>query len=126
LVVLIAAAFWLSRNITQPVGRLTNAARLMEEGELDVDILEGLLTRRIEDEVTDLARVFKQMAQAVKMRETKLREQVAALKIEIDETKKAEEVAQITDSDSFRELQDKISKMRAKRSKEDKDKDEKK
>ena len=122
LVVLITAALWLARNITQPIGRLTDAARLMEEGELDVDLLEGLLTRRIEDEVTDLARVFKQMAQAVKMRETKLREQVAALKIEIDDSKKAEEVAQITDSDSFRELQDKISKMRAKRSEEDKDK----
>ncbi len=126
LVVLITAALWLARNITQPIGRLTDAARLMEEGELDVDLLEGLLTRRIEDEVTDLARVFKQMAQAVKMRETKLREQVAALKIEIDDSKKAEEVAQITDSDSFRELQDKISKMRAKRSEEDKDKGKKK
>lgn len=115
LVFLIGAAILLSRNINHPISELTEAARIMEKGELDVERLDSLLERRVEDEVTDLTRVFKQMAQAVQMRERRLREEVLALRIQIDEAKKREEVERITQSEAFKNLQEKAAEMRARR-----------
>ena len=45
-------------------------------------------------------------------RETSLRQQVQALIIEIDEAKKARQVAEITETDAFRRLQEKAGQWR--------------
>ena len=76
-----------------PIRKLTDAARIMEKGELDVDTLDQLLQRRIDDEVGELTRVFKQMAEAVQLRERRLKEEVIKLRIQIDTKKRDEEVA---------------------------------
>ena len=104
-----------SRNITEPVSLLTEAARTMEKGEVDMDLLERVTQRRVEDEVTELTLVFKQMAQAVQMREKRLREEVQMLRIQIDESKKKEEVDKIVQSEVFKNLQEKAALMRARR-----------
>ena len=104
-----------SRNITDPVSKLTEAARTMEKGEVDLDLLASIGQRRTEDEVTALTRVFKQMAEAVQMREKRLREEVQALRIQIDEVKKNEEVDKIVQSEVFKNLQEKAAVMRARR-----------
>jgi HAMP domain-containing protein len=115
IIFLIAAAVILSRNINQPISKLTDSARLMEKGELDVDALDQLMERRLEDEVTDLTRVFKQMAEAVQLREKRLREEVQMLRIQIDERKKAEEVERITESETFKDLQARAQVLRQRR-----------
>lgn len=52
-------------------------------------------------------------AQQVREREQRLKQQIQALKIEIDQTKKHQEVAHITESDFFRRLQENARQMRA-------------
>jgi CRP-like cAMP-binding protein len=62
-----------------------------------------------------LAAEFAQMAARVKEREDTLKQEVALLKIEIDETKRKQEASQIMDSDYYRELKEKIKSMRQQR-----------
>ena len=51
--------------------------------------------------------------QQVQERERRLNQQIQVLKIEIDQTKKHQEVARITESDFFRRLQENAQQMRA-------------
>lgn len=52
------------------------------------------------------------------IREASLRQEIAQLKIEIDETRRARQVAEITDTLYFRELKDKASQMRKRETKD--------
>ncbi len=52
------------------------------------------------------------MAQQVCAREANLRLQIQELRLQIDEVKRARDVAQITESDYFQQLQDKVRQMR--------------
>jgi hypothetical protein len=51
------------------------------------------------------------------IREASLRQEIAQLKIEIDQTRRARQVAEITDTSYFRELKDKAEQMRMKKDK---------
>ncbi|MFC1879758.1 HAMP domain-containing protein [Chloroflexota bacterium] len=115
IVVLITAVVLVSRNITVPIVQLTDEARSMEKGEYDAQALDRLVERRFEDEVTDLSRVFKQMAKAIHLRETRLKDEIRQLRIEIDEQKKQEEVRRVVESESFQQLQVKAASLRARR-----------
>jgi hypothetical protein len=55
------------------------------------------------------------MARQVYEREERLKQQVQELRIEIDEVKKARQVAEITETDYFRELSNKAQKFRERR-----------
>ena len=111
---LVGAAVLISASILRPVRHLTSAARAMEQGEFDVSALDRLLSRRIQDEVTQLTQVFKRMAEQVSLRERNLRQQIVDLSIRIDEKKKQEHVAEITESSYFLDLQQRVATMRAK------------
>jgi hypothetical protein len=87
----------------------------MEKGELDVDTLDNLLDQRIDNEVSQLARVFKQMAQAVQMRERRLKEEVRDLRIQIDKVKREDEVKKIVETEFFEDLQSKARALRQQR-----------
>jgi HAMP domain-containing protein len=118
---LIAAAFILvygleftivtARRLTKPIDQLTAAAQAVEAGDFDPDSLENL-TQRKRSELGKLAAVFTQMAREVRAREDTLKEQVRVLTIEIDETKKQKQVAEITETDYFRDLQAKADTLR--------------
>ncbi|HDN80047.1 MAG TPA: HAMP domain-containing protein [Chloroflexi bacterium] len=108
----IAVAFLLARSITGPLLRLTAAARAMEEGELSEERISELAQTRGSDEVARLSRVFASMAQQVQARERRLRQQVMKLRIEIDEVKKARQVAEITETEYFRRLREHVRKIR--------------
>ena len=54
------------------------------------------------------------MAVQVEAREKKLKQEVTQLRIEIDEAKRAKEVAEIADTDYFRDLQKKAREQRGK------------
>lgn len=70
-------------------------------------------TEKFKDEsLAALAAEFAQMATQVKEREDQLRREVQMLRIEIDETKRKKDVAEITGSDYYRQLKEKARKMR--------------
>jgi DNA-binding response OmpR family regulator len=92
------------------VGRVTAAAGAVESGDFDPASLAEVAARQ--DALGQLARVFQRMAQEVYAREQRLRQQVQELRIEIDEVKKARQVAEITETDYFHQLQEKARRMR--------------
>ncbi|MCA9951348.1 MAG: HAMP domain-containing protein [Anaerolineales bacterium] len=113
----ILAAFLLgyftSESISEPIERLAQAATAVEQGSYEIDSLTAVTQRK--DELGQFARTFEQMAREVYAREQKLKAQVSALQIEIDRTKSAAQVAEITDTDFFKDLQNKAQAMRARK-----------
>jgi phosphoserine phosphatase RsbU/P len=110
-----AATVSLSRTITRRLEHLSRAAQELEAGTLSDDDIRVLQQSDGGDEIASLMRLFARTAAGVKRREAELREQVQSLHIEIDRTKAAEEVAEITESDYFRDLQTKAEGMRGSR-----------
>jgi GAF domain-containing protein len=90
------------QEYVREVMRVTTAAASVEAGTFDPDSLEEVAHRR--DPLGQLARVFQRMAREVKSREARLHQEVELLRIEIDQAKKASEVAAITQTDYFQEL----------------------
>jgi methyl-accepting chemotaxis protein len=108
-----AAVFLISGAITHPLLRIAGAAGLVERGALfEPEQLAGVA--RSSDEVGQLARVFSRMAVQVQERERQLKQQVEQLRIEVDDEKRARQVAAITESDYFQDLQAKAKEMRGK------------
>jgi phosphoglycerate-specific signal transduction histidine kinase len=64
------------------------------------------------DELGRLARVFQRMAVEVQAREQRLKQQIQELRIEIDEVKKAQQVAEITETDYFYQLKQRAKDLR--------------
>jgi CheY-like chemotaxis protein len=86
------------------------AAEALEAATFHAESLDGVAARN--DSLGHLARVFQRMAREVAAREQRLRDEVQQLRIVID-TKEAErEVADITETDFFRELKAKTRKLR--------------
>ena len=92
------------------VDHVTAAAAAVEAGEFDPATIEQVAARS--DELGQLARVFGRMAREVYAREQRLKQEVHRLRIEIDETKTARQVAEITETDYFQELQRKVDTLR--------------
>jgi len=95
----------------EQVGKLTAAASAVEEGTFEMADLRAVTARP--DSLGNLARVFERMAGEVRARERRLRQQVESLRVEIDQTRKARAVREITDTDFFRDLQSRAKAMRA-------------
>jgi HAMP domain-containing protein len=98
----VLASLVLARRVTRPVAALSAAARALQAGQFDPASLEPVGRRA--DELGQLARVFGHMAEEVAAREARLRRQIDALRIEIDDQRRQRDVAEITDTDYFREL----------------------
>lgn len=94
----------------QLVARLTSAAVALEQGEYDAHTLDEVA--EIEDPLGHLARVFQRMAREVQAREEQLKRQVQELRIEIDRTKQAKKVSEITESDYFKSLRGQAESLR--------------
>lgn len=103
----------------QQVARLTAAAAAVEAGQFRADDLDPVAARP--DELGQLGRVFQRMAREVQAREQSLQQEVRALRIEIDQAKKAREVAEITESDYFRQLKERAQRLREETAPGDKD-----
>jgi hypothetical protein len=110
-VLAVAGAVAVGRRLSRPVGVLTSAAVQIEANEpVDDDALARI--GRSGDDVGRLARVFAKMAEQVVVRERRLREQVKALKVEIDHERRQRAVDEVTDTDFFRDLQGRAAEMR--------------
>ena len=94
----------------QQVGRVTAAAAAIKANTFQPESLDEVARRP--DELGQLALVFQEMARQVYAREQQLQRQVQRLRIEIDQTRKASEVAEITESDYFQQLLGKAEELR--------------
>lgn len=104
-------ALFVARRLSKPLSALTNAASALEANtELDVDRLENIARSR--DDIGRLARVFSSMAAEVAERERRLRAQVEALKVEIDEDRRRLTVTELTDTEFFRNLIERAADIR--------------
>lgn len=92
------------------VQQVTHAAAAIEAGSFDAVDLGEIQLRT--DELGAMARMFGSMAREVREREARLRRQVEALRIEVDDAKKTQQVAEITETDYFRHLQEKARAFR--------------
>ena len=92
------------------VRALTAGAAALQEGGFEPSTLDGVGGRN--DALGTLARVFVGMAVEVRAREARLAAQVAELRIEIDEAKKARAVAEIVETDHFQDLQRRAAELR--------------
>src|SRR5512136_283697 len=95
----------------QQVAHVTAAAAAVEAGQFTPESLDIVAARP--DALGQLGRVFQRMAREVYAREQSLRQQVQELRIQIDEVKKAREVAEITESDYFRDLKERVQHLRS-------------
>ena len=94
----------------EQVGRVTAAAAAVEEGLFDLDELDEPARRS--DALGQLARVFQRMAREVRAREERLQQQVTELRIEIDEARQAAKVAEVTETEYFKELRAQAADLR--------------
>jgi methyl-accepting chemotaxis protein len=109
----------LNPTVIQPVRYLARVSQRLGTGEMaesdqwqltETSSLDKVANRR--DELGQLARIFRTMVQEVIAREQFLKQQVKALKIEIDESRRDREVAEITNTDYFADLQKKAKQLR--------------
>lgn len=103
--------FVISRNLTRPVTALTTVAEQVAEGDYDQNV-SALYSGTLRDEVATLAQVFEMMIGKVREREESLKRQVQELRIEIDQTKKAKQVAEITETEYFQTLRESAARLR--------------
>src|SRR5947209_11828434 len=88
-----------------------------DSGLRDIPVIMILAVEELESvvksiELGQLAQVFQEMARQVYARELHLQRQVQQLHIEIDQARKAREVADITESDYFQQLLSKADELR--------------
>jgi two-component system cell cycle response regulator len=100
----------LEREYLEQVGHVVDAAGAVEDGTFDAVMLDDVAVR--DDALGNLARIFQHMACEVAARERALQEQLRELRIEIDEAKAARQVAEITGTDYFRDLQRRADALR--------------
>ena len=89
---------------------MTEAAGAVESGAFDEAALAEVGARP--DALGQLARVFTHMAREVQRRARRLEQEMRQLRIEIDEARKARQVAEITESDYFQALREKAAQLR--------------
>jgi CheY-like chemotaxis protein len=94
----------------EQVSRVTKAASELESGHFDPSVLSTVSAR--DDALGTLARRFATMAAEVQAREARLRDEVRELRIEIDQARQAQHVAEITDTDFFRDLRARTGDLR--------------
>ena len=106
----ILASMLLSRRVTEPVAALTAAAAAIEKETFEPGELNEITKRA--DELGQLARVFDRMAREVYAREQRLKQQVEALRVVIDQAARQRELAEITETDYFQQLELRATELR--------------
>ena len=114
LVFTVANAMLVAQSMSRPLFRLTGASKHVEAGTLSEEERLALANNTATDEIGQLSRTFAGMVVEVHRREETLKQQVMKLRIVIDETKKAQEVAEIVNTDYFQNLQRKAQELRQK------------
>lgn len=108
---LFGLVYLVSGIVSRPVQGLTIAAEEIGEGHYHQN-LSIFWNRRFPDEIGKLASVLEKMTQRIQARENNLKQQVANLKIEIDQSKRSRQVQEIVETDFFQGLVDKAKDIR--------------
>ena len=106
----LAAAVIGARRVARPVGQLTAAARKVEDASYEPGSLTEVAERP--DEIGTLAQVFDRMAREVRAREERMQREIKELTVQIDESKRRRQVAEVTETDYFRDLQRRAKDLR--------------
>ncbi len=99
----------------RPITTLTKAAEHIGEAEYETGLeeLDSVQTSKtFPDEIQTLQSVFQGMVDKVYKREQSLRKAVEELKIQIDESKRKQQVDEIVETDFFQSLREKADKLR--------------
>ena len=94
----------------QQFAKVTAAAGAVESGVYIPEALDDVAQRT--DALGRLARVFQGMMREVYTREQHFKKQIAELHIEIDETRKALQVSEITETEYFQDLKQRAGALR--------------
>jgi methyl-accepting chemotaxis protein len=111
----------LRRYVIQPVSVMGSLAQQIRNDEMTAEDLESesiLKVTERTDELGHLSRVFRDMAYEISIRTQDLKQQVQELRIEVNVRKRQEDVADIVESDFFKDVQSKARAIR-KRHRED-------
>jgi polyhydroxyalkanoate synthesis regulator phasin len=115
-IAILAINFLLRHNVIQPIGQIAGLAHALTEGlgttQDEISHLDDLAQRG--DELGQLGRLFQKMAREVHEREERLKNQIQQMQIQIDEASKARQVAEITETEYFQQLNDKVRQLRDK------------
>jgi two-component system, cell cycle response regulator len=95
----------------EQVGYVVEAATAVETATFAPESLDAVAARH--DALGQLARVFRRMAREVITRERALKQEVRQLRIEIDAGRAATQVAEITETEYFQDLQRKADQLRS-------------
>jgi len=95
----------------EQVGYVVEAATAVETATFAPECLDAVAAR--DDALGQLARVFRRMAREVITRERALKQEVRQLRIEIDAGRAATQVAEITETEYFQDLQRKADQLRS-------------
>lgn len=99
-----------AQDYLREVARVTDAAAAVEDETFDAESLEEVAARK--DALGQLARVFQSMAREVYARAQRLKQQVQELRIELDQTRQAKKVAEITETGYFQSLRQQADSLR--------------
>ncbi len=113
------AIFWISKMITGPILKLTRAADAVGEGNYEQDFAPLHTNKLFRNEINILAYVFSKMVDKIQERVEVLQQQVIKLRVEIDEAKRQNQVEEIVNTDFFRDLKNRASKIRDQRNSSD-------
>lgn len=94
------------------VSKLTLAAASLEAEDQDLSESQLIDVEMREDELGNLARVFRKMAEDFKRREASLKNAVRNLQIRIDTARRDEKVTQITGTSYFKDLRTRADDLR--------------
>lgn len=120
---MLLAIFLISRAITGPLIRVTEAARQIARGEYRQD-LSQIHQVRFRSEISELAEAIEESGR-VHISERRLRQEVSQLRIKIDEARRREQVETIVEDDFFQDLRSRAAQLRAERRGEEEAEDSK-
>ena len=109
-VIMALALMLLTRRLIAPLRTLAAGADQVGQGNYNPESLTEVAARA--DELGQLTRVFQHMAYQIYAREQRLKQQVQELRIELDESRQAEHVAEITETDYFQQLRGEADSLR--------------
>jgi HAMP domain-containing protein len=124
-VVIFAFVIWLigvllKRNVLQPIKPLAQIAQKISSDEMSAEEAEEFEHKKLnaivkrDDELGQLGRVFQRMVREIHAREQQLKQQLQKLRLEIDDAKRARQVAEIADTEEFQKLQEEARELRGK------------
>jgi methyl-accepting chemotaxis protein len=119
--VILLINYLLKRNVLQPLKPMAQLAQKISMNEISVEEAKQFdrekLTSIVQrhDELGQLGRVFQRMVHEISAREQQFKQQLHTLRIEVDEAKRAREVAEIAESKTFQKLQEEAKVIRKKR-----------